>query len=537
MRKHLKNLLLLSMLLLIIIPARGQIYNKLHHNSLNPVKRVLHRPGQNLHGSIRPLRMDEIGQLYNKDSLLQRDLPSPTGKENIFKRFFCDDLFRWKTDTSMVRINPLFNFENGRDRDTGESWFVNTRGAMVEGRLGRNIGFYADIYENQATFPQYIDKFARNRNIVPGQGERKKFGEDGHDYAQSNGYISYNAGRWFNFHMGFGKNFIGDGHRSLLLSDNAYSYPFLKMTATFMKAKYMMMVAEFKHHDRLPETYGDTRYPNKYGVIHYLNWNLGNRFSLGLFESVIWAPEDIVGYRGIDVNYLMPLVVFRPVEYNLGSPDNVTMGLNMKYIPWKDAAIYGQFVIGEFKHDEVFSGKKWWANKHGFLAGMEVFNLFGIPNLDFQTEYSQVRPYTYSHYDPITSYAHLYQELAHPLGANFRESISFLRYRTKRWHFEVKNQFAIKGLDPGAEATYGGNIHISNNKRPGAYGHTIGQGLKSNLLQTQFNLIYLINPKNNMNLLLGFRHRKMTNDKVNEKGNYIYAAFRTSLRNFYYDYF
>jgi hypothetical protein len=194
-------------------------------------------------------------------------------------------------------------------------------------------------------------------------------------------------------------------------------------------------------------------------------------------------------------------------------------------------------VIGEFKHDEIFSGNKWWANKQGFMAGLKIFNLFDIENLDFQTEYSQVRPYTYSHYDPITNYGHFYQELAHPLGANFRESISFLKYRANRWHFEVKTQFAIKGLDSDEDISFGGNIHKPNITRPGDYNHTIGQGLKSNLIQTEFNVIYLINPRNNMNLTIGARHRKMSNDRETESGNYIYAAFRTSLINVYYDYF
>ncbi|MFO8000510.1 MAG: hypothetical protein R6U46_04640 [Marinilabilia sp.] len=523
--------------LLLLTESSAQIYNSWNHYPLNPVRRIMHRPGENFHSSVRPYRLDEVEKLYDTDSLVQRGLPAPSGNENIFGRFFHDDLLRWKNESSTVRINPLFNFETGHDSHTDDSWFINTRGAMVEGHLGENIGFYADIYENQATFPGYIDEFAHKRNIVPGQGERKKFGENGHDYAHSSGYLSYNAGRCFNLQLGFGKNFIGDGHRSLLLSDNAYSYPFLKMTATFMKAKYMMMVAEFKDHNRLPETYGDTRYPNKYGALHYLNWNIGDRFSLGLFESVVWAPEDTVGYRGIDVNYLMPLVVFRPVEYNLGSPDNMTIGVNLKYIPWKDAAFYGQFVVGEFKHDEVFSGDKWWANKHGFLAGTEVFNLFGVPHLDFQTEYSQVRPYTYSHYKSITSYTHLYQELAHPLGANFRESISFLRYRLNRWHFELKHQYAVKGLNPDDEVNYGGNIHIPNQSRLGDYGHSIGQGLESTLSLTELNLIYLINPRNNMNIKMGARHRKMTNDQRTVNGNYFYFSFGTSLNNFYYDYF
>ena len=503
---------------------------------MNPVERVLYVPGQNLHSSVGPVRLDEVAQYNDLDSLIQRGIPQSQSQRNIFGRFFSEDLFSWRENDVKIRINPLFNFEMGRDGATGENWFVNTRGAMIEGQLGKNVGFYIDLYENQATLPGYINDFANERDVVPGQGRRKDFGDDGHDYAQSTGYLSYNAGRWFNFQAGFGKHFIGDGHRSLFLSDVAYSYPYLKMTATFLKAKYMFMVSELKDYYR-DQTLGDTRFRSKYGAFHYLSWNIGDRFNLGLFESVIWAANDTVGQRGVDPNYLVPLVMYRPVEYNLGSPDNMTLGISIKYIPWKDAALYGQFVLGEFKADEVFSGEKWWANKQGFLLGLKTYDFLGIKNFDFQTEYSQVRPYTYSHYQPITNYGHFYQELAHVLGANFRESITFLRYRNHRWHFELKTQIATKGLDYSEEVSYGGNIHRPNVTRPGDYGHSIGQGLKSDLTQVEFNVRYLINPRNNMNLQIGIRNRKMSNELQTEEGNYLYMAFRTSLRNIYYDYF
>jgi hypothetical protein len=534
--KDLLKYILLLFLLLHVISSPAQIYNSFNNNSLAPVDRIMHRAGQNLHSSVRPVRLDEVAQYYNIDSLIQRGIAKPDRNLNIFGRFLSNDFLKFNKDGVCVRINPLFNFESGKNTETGENWFINTRGAVVEGQLGSNIGFYSDIRENQATFPDYINEFANQYDIVPGQGKRKSFGDNGHDFAQSTGYLSYNAGSWFNFRVGFGKNFIGDGYRSLLLSDNTYSYPHLLVTATFLKAKYWMMIGEFKHFER-NVALGDTRFQSKYGSFHYLNWNLTDRFSFGLFESVIWAAEDTIGYRGIDVNYLMPLTVFRPVEYNIGSPDNITMGINLKYIPWEDAAVYGQFVLGEFMFDEVFSGNKWWANKHGFLTGLEVFDLFGIQNLDFQTEYSQVRPYTYSHYDPITNYGHFYQELAHPLGANFRESISFLKYRAKRLHFELKIQYAIKGLDESENTNYGGNIHKPSKVRIGDYDQFIGQGLKSELSQTQLNVIYLINPRNNMNLTVGLRHRNMSNRIETENGNYIYAAFRTSLENVYYDFF
>jgi hypothetical protein len=516
--------------------ADAQVYNNWNYKAMNPVERVMNHPGQNLHSSLGPVRLDEVAKYYNIDSLIQRGIDQHSGHQNIFRRFLSDDLFYWNDSNVWLRIDPLFNFETGNDSETGKNWFVNTRGAMIEGKLGKNIGFYVDLRENQATFPGYIDDFVNKNGVIPGQGRRKNFKNNGHDYSQSTGYISYNAGPWFNFQIGFGKHFIGEGYHSLFLSDVAYSYPYLKMTTTFLKAKYMLMVSELKQLER-DSTLGDTRYKSKYGAFHYLSWNIGKRFNIGLFESVIWAAKDTVGNRGIDVNYVTPLVVLRPVEYNLGSPDNMTMGISLKYIPWRDAAFYGQFVLGEFKYDEVFSGNKWWANKQGFLAGFKGFNIFGIKNLDFQTEYSQVRPYTYSHYQPITNYGHYDQALAHPLGANFRESISFVRYRVNRWHFELKTQIAMKGLDFSEEISFGGDINRPNVTRPGDYGHTIGQGIKSNLTQAEFNVMYLINPRNNMNFTIGARYRKMSNNKEKVEGNYLYAAFRTSLQNLYYDFF
>ncbi len=526
--------LLWGVLALNITTAKGQVYSRYNHHSYNPIERVLYRPGINVHSSVRPFRLDEVSIYYNVDSIIRRDLRL-RGHQNIFGRFLHSDLFRWNDAQSTIRINPLFNFEAGKDNVADKSWFVNTRGVMVEGNLGAHIGFYMDLLENQATFPGFLDDFVRARDVVPGQGRRKDFGDDGHDYSQSTGYLSYNAGPWFNLQAGYGKNFIGDGYRTLLLSDNAYSYPYFKMTVTWKKLKYMMMVADMKHLER-DVTLGDTRYPTKYGAFHYIDWNIGNRVSVGFFESVIWAATDTVGYRGLDYSYLVPFTVLRPVEYALGSPDNITMGINVKVVPWKDAALYGQFVLGEFKQDEVFSGDKWWANKQGFLLGFKTFNLLNIKNLDFQSEYSQVRPYTYSHYQPITNYGHYNQELAHPLGANFRESISFIKYRSGRWHFELMTQFAVKGLDPNDSISYGGNILASNLTRPGDYGHSIGQGLRTTLTQGKLTASYLINPMNNMNLAAGIRYRKTSNDQETLKGSYLFVAFRTSLRNVYYNF-
>lgn len=522
-------------------PADAQQYSKYNSFEFDPIVRALYQPGNNLHTSVKPYRLDQIEKHYNTDSLIRRDLYKPEGHMNIWKRIIHDDLIKWdykESDNISVSINPYFNFELGKDDDR-RTW-VNTRGVSFEGHLGSKISFFSALYENQAVFPYYVDEFVETRGVVPGQGRAKTFGDEGRDFSQSTGYLSYNAGTWINFTVGYGKNFIGDGYRSLLLSDNSYSYPYAKMTTTFLKVQYMVMLAQFTHIDKL-ERLGDERFPYKYGMFHYLDWNIGKRLSLGLFESVIWAAEDETGYRGIDMGYIIPVIIYRPAEYSVGSPDNVVMGLNLKYVPWKDAAFYGQFVMNEFKLDEVMSGNKWWANKQGFMLGFKNYNFLGVKNLDVQTEYSQVRPFTYSHYSPITNFGHFNQELAHPLGANFRESISFLKYRWNRWHLNLEAMYAIHGKDDlhfndDNFISWGGNIFVSNMLRYDSHGHVIGQGLKTRIIHGAASVSFLINPKNNMNISAGVRMRDYSNDQQDLRSTMFSLAFRTSLNNFYYNF-
>jgi len=506
----------------------------------HPFGKVLYQPGTNYHTSLRPIDYTKLQQLTNVDSILYDGIKVPDGKLNIWKRFLHDDLIKWENEDWWVKINPLFDFNVGKERIENKTTWTNTRGISVDGKLGKSFYFYADFYENQAVFPNYIDDFVRTNKVVPGQGKSKNFAnESPHDFSQATGYISFNAYKeYINIQMGNGKMFIGDGHRSLLLSDNAFSYPFLRLNAEFGKIKYMIQWAQHRDLNIDPALEGnDARYPEKYSVSHYLTANIGNRLSLGFFENVVWAAQDTMGYRGFDYTYLNPFAFFRPIEYATGSPDAVTMGLNAKYIVGNKSAFYGQFVLGEFKFDEVFGGNKWWANKHGFQLGFKSFDVFKINKLDFQTEYNQVRPYTYSHRESITNYGHYNQSLAHPLGANFRESVTHIKYQYRRFIFNAEFMLAMYGKDyEDDDISWGKDIYKSNDNRPGDYGHYIGQGLKTNLYYTDLSVSYLINPRNNFNIALGTRLRRESNNLQVLETQQVWFAIRTSLKNLYYDF-
>jgi len=530
-----KQLLFIVVMSLIGSLTFSQSYSHYENTEFSPFERYQYQPGSKFHTSIRQVRMDEMNQLGNTDSILYDGLRIPSGKLNFWKRIFHDDLLKYEDNGVKIVINPLFNFEAGRENKEGKSTFVNSRGLFIKGDIGKHVSFYTDFVENQATFPNYIDQFANDTQYVPGQGQRKNFGSDGHDYAQATGYLSFDVANYFNFQIGNGKNFIGDGHRSLLLSDAACSYPYVKFTTTFKNVKYMMMWNKMLNYEKEKDDV-DHRFPAKYGVFHYLDWSIGKRLTVGLFESVIWAAEDSTGHRGFDMHYLNPIIFFRPVEHSQGSPDNVTMGLNMKYVLAKWATVYGQFVLGEFKFDEVKSGNKWWANKHGFQLGVKTFDLFGLKNLDVQAEYNQVRPYTYSHYTSIYSYGHLNQPLAHPFGANFREGLGILKYKHRRWRFRGELMLTKYGEDVDDEVSWGKDVFKPNVDRPYDYGHSIGQGLTTTVYNADVSVSYLINPRNMFNIVAGARVRQLTNDQRTEDTQFFYFGIRTSLKNLYYDF-
>ncbi len=527
----------LCVVVLNTLPISSQKVSHYNNDHFNPFTKVIYQPGNNFHTSVKPYNLNKIEQITNADSLIYEGIKMPSGKLNFIQRAFKDDLLKWEDKDISIKINPLFNFAVGKELDESKNIWTNTRGLMIEGSIGKNFYFYTDFYENQAVFPNYLNDFILDRKVVPGEGKSRNYGESTNDYAQSTGFISFNPGKWFNIQLGQGKNFIGDGYRSLLLSDNAFSYPYLKFSVDLKKVHYQVMWAQHRDLNIDPVLEGnDARYLEKYSASHYLTMNIGDRFSVGVFESVIWAAEDTMGNRGFDLSYLNPIIFFRPVEYSLGSPDNMTMGLNTKYIVGDKNVLYGQFVLGEFKFDEVFGGNKWWANKQGFQLGLRCFDLFGINNLYFQTEYNQVRPYTYSHRETVTNYGHYNQELAHPLGANFRESVSFLKYKYKRFIFNAELMAAMYGKDFDDEISYGGDIYKNNNKRPGEYGHTIGQGLKTNLLYMDGSISYMINPRNNFNIAVGGRFRKESNDVDTQNTKMLWFAVRTSLKNIYSDF-
>lgn len=505
------------------------------HNLYQKVNHKVYSRENSFHSSIKPYLADHAVLSSSIDSIY--DFGADSLKRSwVYRKIFNEHLIEINKKDYQVYIDFLPDLTIGYERQSGNTTWLNTRGYQVGVTIGDKFSFYTSGYENQGVFPAYITRFINENRVVPGQ-VGGKFGQLEKDWAYTTAILSYSPNKYLNFALAYDKNFIGDGYRSILLSDAAANYSFFRLRASLGDVQYQT-VFSYMLDPGAPRLTNDRRLGNrgKWGAFHYLDWNVNNRLSLGFFQAVTWADAEPEGKRGFDFNYVHPFVFLRPIESaNTTSPDKMRLGLNAKYELLKNTTLYGQFMIDEFTAKEFFAKNGYWANKWALQLGFRGSNLFGVERLNYLGEFNTARPYTYAHFDRVSNYAHYNQPLAHPLGANFRELLGLLNYSVKRFDFQGQLMYAKYGLDPAGE-NFGKNIFLSYNDRSLNYGSKVGNGINTDLYFAKGKVSYLFNPKYNLRLEVGGILRKESNSLGDTNTAIINFGLRSTFRNFYDDF-
>lgn len=516
------------------------------------------------HSSMKPYNRKEIAQFLDSletDNLNRRDkfnynylkadswewADSAEYKNNrgllghIYKTK--PDFLNVHADDFDLHINPVLELSIGQESISDNRLYTNTRGIEVRGLINKKLGFYTFVGENQALFPNHVNTYISDFNAVPHEGFWKPYGDnrEGVDFFTARGYISFQATKNINLQFGHDRFFIGNGERSLILSDFAPGYLFLKAETNIWKFNYtnifgLQTADVVLRGNQLSGT--QHQYPRKFMALHHLSYNITNNINVGIFEAIV-SGDSAVAQNPIDPVYFNPIIFYRALEQQDGSSGNALVGMDFRALFLKRFSLYGQLVLDEFLIDNLRQGG-WWANKWAVQAGLKYFNAFEIPNLDLQAEYNVARPFMYAHDSNFTNYANYKQPLAHPLGANFEEWVGTLRYQiTPRIKFTAKAVFATFGTDTTANAHFGGDIFKTNNTRyshinPATgkkwqFGHTIGQGESNTLKYVQFSLSYM--PFHNIFIDFNYSNR----DQLSEFGNntsensFFSAALRANI--------
>lgn len=517
----------------------------LSHHNYSLFDPVLNQVGTNNHTAQKPYIYSEVNKYYNfeaENASISRDRSSWLGR-----KWWNEHMVTLKGKDYWITLDPGVDLQVGKDTDTDINTYNNTRLVYTQGGIGKKINFFAVIYESQGRFADYFNRFAEarapdggNPAIIPGRGIAKRFRSDSYDYPIATGHVSFTPSEHFNIQLGHGKNFIGDGYRSLLLSDNASPYPFFKLNTTFWKLKYTNTWMSLR--DVRSAVTLDGSFRTKYMANHYLSYNVTKRLNIGLFESVIWENDND---RGFDFNYLNPVIFFRAIEFSTGSRGgNALIGLSAKYKFTNRINAYAQLIIDEFSSSDIFGGEGSYKNKTGYQVGAKYYDAFGIKNLYLQSEYNRVRPFTYSHNTVVLNYGHNNQSMAHTLGANFSEFIGIARYQKGRVFGDLKVIVAKRGFEFNTSEDmifYGGSIFGTEDDRKDDLGNELGQGNTTDFFHTELVAGYLINPSTNLKvygsvIFRDFKPELDTETTFENQTTWINFGIRTDLFNWYNDF-
>ncbi|NVK83365.1 MAG: hypothetical protein HWE21_03535 [Cytophagia bacterium] len=382
------------------------------------------------------------------------------------------DFYVYQTDDFVLRINPALTFTGGKDTDEDQILFTNTRGAEIQGEIDGKIGFYSMLTTTQARFPDYVHEFIRTKRAFPNEG----FWKDGEgnsrtwDFFHARGYITFNLTKSINIQTGYDKQFIGNGLRSLILSDFSSPMLFGKITTQLGPFKYTNLFAELTEDIVFAgQNPGDGKYPKKFMASHRIDVSILPNLEIGLFETVVADSAN--------VNYYNPIIFYRSIEQQQGSPDNTLVGFDFKLNLKKQYQLYGQFILDEFLISALRSGEGDWRNKFGVQLGAKYLNAFNIDNLDLQAEFNVARPYFYAYERPALSYSNYRNPMAHPMGANLKEIALVGRYQPFPKLYVTGKLIRTEYGEDNGGINYGGNVLADTDNRTGNTGVFVGQGV------------------------------------------------------------
>ena len=517
------------------------------HSLYSQFDQSLNQLGSNNHTGSKPLSYAEVNKYY--DFAKANEKLNKSAKGWWKRKIFNENMVEIQGEDYWFTFNPILDLQVGKSASkVNKTSYINTRGIQFQGGLGKQLNFSTTIFETQASFADYYNKYSQSLKpsggdpaIVPGIGIAKEFNGAAFDIPSAEANLTFTPNKFFNMQLGYGRNFIGDGYRSLLQSDGSSPYPFFKLNTSFWKIKYTNTYMFLK--DVRPDTTFEKTYSTKYIANHYLSWNLSKQMNIGLFESVIWGNTN---NRGFDVNFLNPIIFYRTVEFaSSARTGNAILGLSGKFKLNNQINFYGQFLVDEFSVNDVKNVSGSWKNKFGYQIGTKYYNAFNVNNLYLQFEYNYVRPYTYSHLAVRTNYGHNNQNLGHQWGGNFSEIIAIARYKKGRYYADAKLTIGKRGLDfdPAIDNNnYGSDIYRSyNENRPFDKNVVVGQGNKTYVFLADIQAGYLLNPTTNMKIFGSLIYRSFTPNQDTQtliKGNttWFSMGIRSDVFNWYFDY-
>lgn len=515
------TLVLLAALLCAQVPSRS--LNAYH---VAKTERLLKEQAASLHPSLKPFshwQLEELGLEH----------PNPLWKAREGERTIAALTF--------IPLVRAIGSAGNNESDLGYSTYF---GGRLEGAVGKKWRASVDYLRGFDRPLPYRRTIADSIFSVPSIG--KSFQGSTLGYQQFGFEIGWHPTQEIELFVGRGKQFIGEGYRSLFLSDYAPNYNYAKVLVDVWKLKYMALYTSMVQPTQYPNAYGEE--VRKYSASHYVSLNITDWWTVGGFDVVLWNQEDSAQKRNFDMQYLNPIIFFRPLEYGMGSADNSLLGFTSSMRPAIGWTLYAQVFLDDFVMREVFAPffarndpsirTGWFGNKQAYQLGVKAHDPFGWNGATWIAEINVVRPYTFSHVDETQTYTHAAHPLAHPLGANFVEWALIGMYSVgEKLDLGMKTTLSRKGYTNHLRNM--GEDPVQNNaafvESGPTHGHFIGQGRRVDVANIRFEANYDLIPRWSLQIQAAVHHRMSRTSTDTEHFSFVSLGLSTALWNNFYN--
>jgi hypothetical protein len=444
-------------------------------------------------------------------------------QDSLFNELRHATLLKVEKDSTISKFN--FEIAAGLDRsreisNLGYSAVLNYSNVFQNEKNKLTLSLTGAVFH----FPEFNRRYLDSLGTLPGFGRVLTPDSGATAFAAIPAVVySRKLNKHFTWMAGNSRQDIGYGYRSLILSASASALPFMLLeTKIGKKITFTNLWSRTHSYQRIGDHFDLNP---KYFAVHTLEWKINKKWSVSAHEMVVWQARDSASHRELDLHYLNPFLFYRPAEFSQGSADNVLLGASWKYRQSEVFEIYGQVILDEFLMSEIRNRNGWWGNKFGMQLGMCIAPK-KIPGLNFQTEWSFVRPFTYTHGSDIQAWEHMGQPLAHPLGANFYEWFTSAKYSRAKWNYSASIVWAAFGRDTNRNV--GGNIFQSYVNPWSVYGNNILQGNRSTLFVVNAEAAYQVTPKIQV---FGFARYRSEDRRVDAfKEAWLMVGIRKGLR-------
>lgn len=448
---------------------------------------------------------------------------------NGFKDFFSNKqkyLFAYQKNDNNVFINGLGHFyyinELKPDNKTNAKLF--DVGFSIRGSVFKKLGYYFSVEKGGGTgdtvlmesaFPPIRSNFKYVENL-----------ENIKNYDFANGYLKFYADPMddMNIFVQLGREQLKYGlgySKRLALSGEAPNMDFFKFNFNYGIIHFSSIFAS---------TVGEY---NKDVSKNYTKYFIGNRLKLSfkkLFD--IGIGESLISSRGFELAYLNPVIFYKFVEHSLQDRDNGTIFADIQTHFLKNFELQGTFFLDENILSNLSDMTKA-SNKSAYQLGFYYYEPVGIKNLSLIFEYTKLRPYVYTHFNPKNTYTAFGVILGDPIGPNADEIFTRLKYNVSdKFNLSLEYQFIRKGenvydANGNLIRNVGGNVYDAFREGIDSKEAYFLDGIRVNHNNVKFNLTY--EPLRNYIFDLNYIYNISNNLTKSGKSDYSYGYIRFSL--------